>query len=183
MKRKLSFSSFVLSALLLVLSPSCTKDVNSDAAPGSLAANAVFKKDKSDVLKSVKQATSRFHSTTQAHKAGYVGDEHCVSVPGLGGMGYHWVNSSLIDPIFDPQKPEAILYATGPDGKLQIVGLEYIVIDIGQPDPMFGDQPFDVGGVPPLEANSVPHWSLHVWLYKDNPAGMFKPFNPTVTCP
>ena len=57
--------------------------------------------------------------------------------------------------------------------------VEYIVIDVGQPAPTFGGQPFDVGGTPV----PVPHWSLHVWLHKDNPAGLFKPFNPTVSCP
>jgi hypothetical protein len=27
-----------------------------------------------------------------------------------------------------------------------------------------------------------PHYELHFWLYKNNPAGMFAPFNSTVTC-
>jgi hypothetical protein len=26
------------------------------------------------------------------------------------------------------------------------------------------------------------HYDLHVWLWQDNPAGMFALFNPTVTC-
>ena len=25
-------------------------------------------------------------------------------------------------------------------------------------------------------------FSLHLWLYQDNPAGLFTPFNPTVSC-
>jgi hypothetical protein len=27
------------------------------------------------------------------------------------------------------------------------------------------------------------HWDLHVWLYKDNPNGMFSPTNSAVKCP
>jgi hypothetical protein len=27
------------------------------------------------------------------------------------------------------------------------------------------------------------HYDLHVWLWKDNPEGMFTPTNPAVTCP
>src|SRR5690606_20109091 len=27
-----------------------------------------------------------------------------------------------------------------------------------------------------------PHYDRHVWLYRDNPNGMFKPFNPSVSC-
>ncbi|MBE7503633.1 MAG: hypothetical protein HS113_25755 [Verrucomicrobiales bacterium] len=120
-------------------------------------------------LKTVKQATARFHSKTQAVKAGYVPDDHCVSVPGLGGMGYHWLNPLLVDDLYDPLQPEVVLYATGPDGELRLVAIEYIVLDVGQAHPSFGGQPFDIGGTPlPL-----PHYSLHVWLYEENPNGVF----------
>ena len=27
-----------------------------------------------------------------------------------------------------------------------------------------------------------PHYELHVWLYRDNPAGMFMPFNTRASC-
>ena len=27
-----------------------------------------------------------------------------------------------------------------------------------------------------------PHYELHVWLYEDNPAGLFAQFNPRVDC-
>jgi hypothetical protein len=94
-------------------------------------------------------------------------------------MGYHWANPPRIDPTFDPMKPEVVLYATGPGGNLRLVAVEYIVLNIGQAAPMFGNQPFDVGGTPV----PVPHWSLHVWLYENNPNGRFTNFNPNITCP
>jgi hypothetical protein len=131
-----------------------------------------------DLARDVKQVNSRFHSTTQATAAGYTPDSPCVAVPGLGGMGFHWVNHSLVDPVFDPLNPEAILYEPGPNGQLKITGHEYIVINVGQPAPTFDGQPFDVGGSPV----PVPHWTLHVWIYKDNPSGLFAPFNPDVIC-
>lgn len=135
--------------------------------------------DTEEWLKTVKQATARFHSKTQAVKAGYVPDDHCVSVPGLGGMGYHWLNPLLVDDLYDPLQPEVVLYATGPDGELRLVAIEYIVLDVGQAHPSFGGHPFDIGGTPlPL-----PHYSLHVWLYEENPNGVFTPFNPNITCP
>jgi hypothetical protein len=143
----------------------------------SSSVHAVTAQD--ELLKAVRQATARFNATTQALRAGYVPDEHCVAVPGLGGMGYHWVDASLVDPVFDPLRPEVLLYATGPGGNLRLVAVEYIVIDVGQPAPTFGGVPFDVGGTP----IPVPHWSLHVWLYEENPSGMFAPFNPNVSCP
>ena len=194
MKRNPFFSTFLFAALLLLLSTSCQKEVRNETAEENLSdpanatvtnadntasAGAAAKKLETELLKSVRNATAKYHSTAEAMTAGHLPDDHCVSVPGLGGMGYHWVNPSLVDPVFDPLKPEAILYATGPGGNLRLVALEYIVINVGQPRPMFGNQPFDVNGTPV----PVPHWSLHVWLYESNPSGMFRPFNPNVSCP
>jgi len=187
MKRNSLFGTFLLPALLLFLSTSCKKEVRNENAEESLLSSSMNAKNptpvaemtEAELLKALRQATSRFHSTTQAIKAGHQADDHCVSVPGLGGMGYHWVNPSLVDPVFDPLKPEAVLYATGSDGELRLVALEYIVVNVGQPRPMFGDKPFDIGGTP----LPVPHWSLHVWLYEENPSGIYTPFNPNITCP
>lgn len=135
--------------------------------------------DTEEWLQAAQQATARFHSKTQSVKAGYVPDDHCVSVPGLGGMGYHWLNPSLVDDLYDPLEPEVVLYATGPDGELKLVAIEYIVLDVGQEPPTFGGHPFDIGGTP----LPMPHYSLHVWLYEQNPNGVFTPFNPDITCP
>ncbi len=38
----------------------------------------------------------------------------------------------------------------------------------------------DVTRIQPIPIRDVLH--LHVWLWQDNPAGMFTPFNPTVNC-
>jgi hypothetical protein len=131
------------------------------------------------LLHELQAAIARFHSTKQAEKAGYASDPHCVEVPGLGGMGHHWVNDDLVDPVFDARNPEALLYAPDKNGKMKLLGVEYIVINTGQPAPTFGGEPFNVGGTPIPAA----HWSLHVWLGKPNPSGLFAPFNPDVDCP
>jgi hypothetical protein len=123
----------------------------------------------------VHAATSRFHTTVQATKAGYAIGSPCVAHPTLGGMGFHWVNGPLVDPVFNPREPEALVY--GPDGKLGAV--EYIVINVGQPAPTFAGHPFDVGGTPV----PVAHWSLHVWTHRTNPSGIFSPWNPAIVCP
>jgi hypothetical protein len=138
-----------------------------------------------ELVRAVKAATARFNSMTQAARAGYMdpGPGECVTAPGLGAMGYHWVNMDLIDPVYDPLVPEALLYAYDKNGNKKLVGIEYIVINVGQDHPHFGDHPFDIEGVPPLMAAGVPHWSLHVWLYESNPNGMFTKFNPNVFCP
>jgi len=181
MKMKPFSGTFLMTALVLFLFTSCKKEGRNQPAEENLssAPGAAKKTAEEEMLKSLRSATSRFHSTTQAINEGHLPDDHCVSVPGLGGMGYHWVNPDLVDPEFDLLKPEAVLYAPGPGGQLRLVALEYIVVNVGQPRPMFGNQPFDIGGTP----LPVPHWSLHVWLYENNPSGIFKPFNPNVSCP
>ena len=190
MKMNPFFRTLFLPALLLALSTSCKKEIRNETTEKNLLsvsekalANPADKsaegKLETELLKSVRRATAKFHSTTQAIKAGYEADDHCVSAPGLGGMGYHWVNPSLVDPVFDPLNPEAILYATGPGGNLRLIAVEYLVINVGQPRPRFGDQPFDVGGAP----LPVPHWTLHVWVHENNPSGLFAPFNPNISCP
>ena len=190
MKKNSFFVRFFLPALVL-LSISCKKEFRDDKAEKYIACkpmetnadrSAAFgvgaaRTADAQLLQSVRAATARFHSTAQAIKAGYEPTDECVSVPGLGGMGYHWVNPSFVDPVFDALKPEVALYATV-DGELQLVAMEYIVVNVGQTPPMFGSQPFMVGGTP----LPVPHWSLHVWLYENNPSGMFMPFNPNVSC-
>jgi hypothetical protein len=170
--------------LLAVLLAACS-DAPSALAPDTAVteAFAAALSAANAELMGVRTATARFHSTTQALAAGYQPDEHCVAVPGLGGMGYHWINMNLVDPVYDPRQPEVLLYETGRGGRLRLTGVEYIVIDVGQPHPTLAGHPFDVGGVPPLMEAGVPHWSLHVWLYKDNPNGMFVPFNLAVNCP
>lgn len=193
MKQNFLLRNCLLAAGMLTLVTGCQKQRETESladnssaqgkapvANGSLSSGLKMAQLSNDVwLKAVHAATARFHSTTQAIKAGYEPDDHCVSVPGLGGMGYHWANGSFVDPVFDPLKPEAVLYETGEDGSLRLVAVEYIVINIGQARPMFGDHPFDIGGTPV----PVPHWSLHVWIHKENPSGIFRPFNPNVSCP
>ncbi len=130
------------------------------------------------LAKRVRQVTARYHSPVQAARAGYVEPDECVAVPGLGGMGYHWANFGLVDDSYDPMVPEVMLYEPGPQGQPHLVAVEYIVLDLGQAAPTFGGHPFDVGGTPV----PAPHWSLHVWVHKDNPNGLFTPFNPNVSC-
>ncbi len=126
-----------------------------------------------ELLNAVRGATARFNATTQAIAAGYAASHECVPA-----MGFHWVNGALVDPEFDPLRPEVLLYAPDANGRLKLVAVEYIVIDVGQGRPAFAGHALDVGGTPV----PAPHWSLHVWLYEANPDGLLTAFNPAVAC-
>lgn len=163
-----------LPTMLLLLTTACQKEVANDGADRSSVSTMSRAKAETELLKALRNATAKFNSTTQAQKAGYLPDDHCVP-----NMGYHWANFDLVDPVFDPLKPEVMLYATGPGGNLRLVAVEYVVIDVGQDRPSFDGHLFDIGGTPV----PAPHWSLHVWLYEPNPTGMFTAFNPKISCP
>ena len=172
--------ALVAPALVAVLA-ACGTDMNSPidhatmhASAAASTASAAANTGAAGLIKTVKSQTARFHSTVQATKNGYAVASPCIEVPGLGGMGFHWVNQSLVDPVFDPKNPEALLY----DSQGKLVAVEYIVIDIGQPRPAFDGYQFDIGGTPV----PVAHYSLHAWVHLDNPNGVHTPFNPAVSC-
>lgn len=143
-----------------------------------------------DELQAVKAATARYHSFAQAQADGYtIAGEPCVAAPGLGAMGIHAVNPALIaDPAINPTQPEILLYLPKANGRLELIGVEYLKVDADQnlatdaDRPSVFGQPFD--GPMPGHTPTMPiHYDLHVWFWADNPAGMFARFNPSLSCP
>ncbi len=159
------------------------------------------------LIAKIRQATVKYHDQEVAIADGY--ELHpCVQHPTLGGMGHHAVNMEIIMAGFDPFEPSVLVYEPMQNGKLKLVALEYIIpstplfgdeVDELDP-PMLGNIPFDnhrrgqmVNAMDengnPIEifqpdrgGPPMPHYQLHVWLWKHNPAGMYIPFNPTVNC-
>jgi hypothetical protein len=144
-----------------------------------------------DDLKGAKAATARYHSFKQATKHGYsVAGEPCVAAgPRSPAMGIHAGNEALLaDPAIDPLQPELLLYIPGKHGKLRLVGVEYWKADADQNLATSGDRPFLFGqpfdGPMPGHNPTMPvHYDLHVWLWADNPSGLFAQFNPNLACP
>ena len=143
-------------------------------------------------LDRARAATARFHSLTQAEKAGYglppQGPlSQCIaSFDDTGAMGFHYINGANLDGTgtVDPTKPEALVYAEDRNGKLRLVALEYVVFAsewTGDHAPMlFGEMFMFIDE--PNRYELPPFWALHAWIWKDNPAGTFEAFNPAVSC-
>jgi hypothetical protein len=159
-------------------------------------------------LAQVRRATARYHNIALAFDAGYrvwspdpfSATATCASSP-EGKMGYHLVNPDLrgspLDPAnadatLDPIRPEMLLYEKRADGKLHLVGVEYLVFKAAwerehgenAPNPQLLGQtvPFSSHAFPPLTADPVDHYELHVWIWKPNPNGMFSHWNPRISC-
>ncbi len=145
-------------------------------------------------LAAVRAATARFQDVNVAIAAGYGQPpapaplHECISsFDGTGAMGYHFINGSLLDTKLDPRKPEVLVYAPDRRGKLHLVALEYVVFQQpwmdahGSKMPTLFHQMFMSTGEP--NRYDIPaFFSLHVWLWKHNPSGLFAPFNPAVSC-
>ena len=75
-------------------------------------------------LAQLRAATTKFHNIATAEQNGYglLTDKDgiaCIDMAGMGGMGVHWANGTLVgDPAIKPLHPEALVYAPGPDGTL-----------------------------------------------------------------
>ena len=138
-----------------------------------------------DQLAKVRAATATFHRPEAAQAAGYdlvSGLDHCFDNPGVGGMGYHYINLGLMDLTVETDKPEAMVYAPGPDGQLKLAAVEYIVPaelwdNAGNPAP-----PTVLGQSTHLN-ETLGVYVLHAWIWQNNPAGMFEDWNPRVACP
>lgn len=125
-----------------------------------------------DQLAMVKRATARYRDTASAVAAGYA--DINVVIP---NMGRHFLNKALLDSTFDIEHPEILVYAPDSSGTLQLVAAEYAVPTAlsaqapegfrGSADQWFVNQQFNI-------------WTLHAWVWKDNPAGTFYPTNPNV---
>ena len=135
-------------------------------------------------LAAVRAATAAFHDPNTAQAAGYVkvtGLDYCFENPGVGGMGFHLINTGLLDTQLDAQHPEALVYTPGPNGQLQLVAVEYIVPAAAW-DATGATQPPSVLGQPLHLLAALQVYALHAWIWQPNPSGMFQDWNPRLSC-
>jgi hypothetical protein len=84
----------------------------------------------------------------------------CVTGPDFGAMGLHYVNMSLVgDGSLDAARPEIVIYEPLPNGRLRLIGADYLVLAADWHAKHAGP----------------PQW-------KDNPTGMFVNWHAKVSC-
>ncbi len=130
-------------------------------------------------LNQVRRATSAFFSFDVGIAAGWdTAISPCVESP-MGGMGYHIANmEQLGNGSLSLLRPEVLLFAPTEDGSMEFLGVEYIV---RAPDWPHAEPPQILGQS--LHFNPAQNiWALHVWIGRDNPAGVFADWNPEVSC-
>ena len=129
-------------------------------------------------LAALRRATARYHDLNAATDDGFVFLHGCESRPDEGPVGAVYVHPGRLDGVIDPSMPEALIYEPRGNGRARLVGVElaipYVAWTNAQPPEFLGAsfQPEDEFGV----------WGLHVWLWRQNPEGLFAESNPRVSC-
>jgi hypothetical protein len=169
-------------------------------APVVLAAPGAPGSGVNKELAAVRRATAKYHDVSRALADGYV--QFSGHVP---GMGAHFVNLALMDTTFDRTEPEMLLYSLTEGNKPKLVGVEYGNV-VFAPSGFTGDldewhvhlaachyadgsevEEPNPAACPPASPGGAPFvlwhpdlWTLHTWLWRGNPDGVFEELNPNV---
>ena len=173
-------------AILLTVSPNTSHGQGATAAPPA---------SPSAQIETARAALAKYSDPFAAVKDGYFSTLACIDFPNgatdgtvvypPGAMGVHLLNPANIGPVLDPAKPQVLIYEPVGD-KLVLAAAEWFVpVQVaGATVPaIFGQTlagPMD--GHEPIMPVSLRHYDLHVWLWKDNPRGMFTSTNAAVKC-
>jgi hypothetical protein len=106
-----------------------------------------------------------------------------LAQPGLGAMGVHMLNPSLLDRTIEADKPELLVHEPTANGKLKLVALNTSSCRGGRERSHRGSSDGSSTSRPGRTAStSYPFYSLHGWIWKPNPSGILEPWNPHVSC-
>ena len=137
-------------------------------------------------LAQVRRATARYHNVINALADGYVD----ANFP-APGIGCHMINFGLVfDGEIDLEKPELLVHSDCSGsaiarGKSELRAVEYSLVcspdcsQVEMPEGFSGDH--DAWEVFPGVPDAIPpQWTLHAWIWRHNPEGIFVKVNPSV---
>src|SRR5437868_3660488 len=139
------------------------------------------------LVKIVREATERFRDVAVAEAEGYGLQFGCVTGPDFGAMGMHFVNFPLVfDGELDPRRPEIVIYEPLPDGRVRLIGADYLVLadqwnaKHAEPPQLMGQllQFFET----PNRFNLPAFYTLHVSAWKVNANGTFVNWHTKESC-
>jgi hypothetical protein len=172
---------------ILLLTGFAPPDASAQAAPSHHGSMAAKKTDPANLVQVVRDATDRFRDVKAAEAEGYALQFGCVTGDESGAMGMHYVNGALVgDGELDPARPEIVIYEPTPDGRLKLIGADYLVLADAW-HAKHKETPQIMGQLmhlfeSPNRFGLPPFYTLHVWAWKENPAGMFVNWHNNVSC-
>jgi hypothetical protein len=136
----------------------------------------------------VRESTWRFRDPSVAEAEGYKPMFGCVTGDSAGAMGMHFVNMDLVaDGVLDPTRPEIVIYEPASNGRLRLIGADYLVVADAWNKAHAGAPPQLMGQLfhlfeSPNRFGLPDFYTLHVWAWKDNPTGTFVNWHSKVSC-
>jgi hypothetical protein len=178
-------SAFVLLSAVLVACDQQGEPIEPTPMPGFGVAGETTAT--AGQLAELRRVTARFHGLEAAMAAGYETQiTPCWAHHSAGAMGYHYGKLDLLDAEVDLLHPEVVMYEPQRGGHMRLVGMEYIVPLAAWEEAGHDlDDPADVPellGQKYTRHSTLPIFKLHIWLWRQNPAGVFADWNPNVTC-
>ena len=173
--RKAVYASTIVTGLLLTVT-GCKKDhdhPNSDHDDVLHRYSEHLPAAALQELHDAKTATQAYRTLNAAIADGYT-DINVVTQ----NMGFHYMKASLADTVFDPKKPEILVYNKQHNGDTVLVAVEYAV-----PIPLMPNnapEGFTGGADVWVYSTTFNLWLLHAWVWEYNPLGVFVPTNPDV---
>lgn len=137
------------------------------------ATTVSFNSDLNQELAQARITTARYHSVEAAEADGYVDISFCEPEEGC-----HWLKPSLLDAQFNPAEPEVLLYVPDDHGRMRLVAVEYLIPIASTsvaPEGFSGD-----ADEWRKESEGPGLWELTVWIWLDNPDGVFAHHNPRI---
>ena len=177
---QLSTAALFIAAICVCASPALAQDGHSHTAQQNNS-------QAQTLVNVVREATEQFKDVAVAQAAGYQLQFGCVTGPDSGAMGLHYVNGALVSSgIIDARHPQIVIYEPTPDGKLKLIGADFLVI-ASQWDAQHSGPPELMGQLfhyfeSPNRFGLPAFYTLHVWAWKDNPNGAFVNWHPNVSC-
>lgn len=139
------------------------------------------------LIDKVRAATSQYLDINVALHEGWSVATPCVSGPDAGAMGVHLILASRLVPTLDPAQPQLLIYEPGENGKMRLVGVEFIVLADAWAA-AHGNTPPALDGnllnyvASPNRYGLPSFYEIHVWAWEHNPKGSYADWNTHVTC-
>ncbi len=127
----------------------------------------------------VKSATAKYHTLAAAQEDGFTSQfpAGCAASP-VGAQGIHYLNPARVDTLVELLRPELVMYEPQRDGRLELVGVDYVVPFAAWPHA----EPPQLLGMSFMPNVPLGVWALHIWNWRANPSGTFAMWNPKVSC-